>query len=93
MKMVENTIVIKNEEGLHARPAAKIVELVNKYKSNAWLCYKDKKVNLKSILSVMTVSIEKGNEVKFAAEGEDEEILLEQIIKLINSDFKIEELA
>lgn len=86
--MVENTVVIHNDDGLHARPATKIIEIVNNHKSNAFLCYNNKKINLRSIVSIMSLSIEKGTEIKFITEGDDEQELLDKLVELVNSKFE-----
>lgn len=70
--MYEETIVIRNAEGLHARPAAKLVELAGKYKSNVEVVHKGKAVSAKSILAILSAGIFTGAEVLLRVEGEDE---------------------
>ena len=52
--MYEEKFVVDNAEGLHARPASKLVELAGKYESKVEVVYKGKAVNAKSILRAST---------------------------------------
>ena len=71
--MLEEKVVIANATGLHARPAAKLVETCNPFKSSVTLLAGEKQVNAKSIMSVLMGSIGTGTEVTVRVEGEDEE--------------------
>ena len=70
--MYEETITVTNTEGLHARPASKLVEIAGKYKSNIENVHKGKAVNAKSILSIMGAGVYTGAEIVLRVEGEDE---------------------
>lgn len=70
--MTEKQFVITDEAGMHARPASALVGSVSKFKSDIHLEYKGKKVNLKSILGVMSLGISSGSTVVISADGEDE---------------------
>ena len=58
--------------GVHARPATLLVQTASKDDSDINLEYKGKKVNLKSIMGVMSLGIGKGAEITISADGEDE---------------------
>lgn len=60
------------ETGIHARPATLLVQAASKFASEITLEYKEKKVNLKSIMGVMSLGVGKGSDVVITAEGEDE---------------------
>lgn len=60
------------ETGIHARPATLLVQAASKFASEINLEYKDKKVNLKSIMGVMSLGVGKGADVVITAEGDDE---------------------
>ncbi len=85
--MVEIVIRIENELGLHARPAALFVQKANKYQSDIFLEKDDMEVNGKSIMSVMMLAVESGTEIKIRASGEDEEIAIQDLKSLIESNF------
>lgn len=71
--MYEEKFVVNNAEGLHARPAAKLVEIAGKYESKVEIVHKGKAVNAKSILAIMGAGVYTGSEVLLRIEGPDEE--------------------
>lgn len=71
--MYEEKFVVNNAEGLHARPAAKLVEIARKYESKVEIVHKGKAVNAKSILAIMGAGVYTGSEVLLRIEGPDEE--------------------
>jgi len=83
-------IVIKNEFGLHARPAAALVSLTSKFKSQIFLIKDDTKVNAKSILGVLVLAAESGSTVQVEAEGEDADEAITQIQELAENHFGTE---
>lgn len=70
--MIERKLVINNEFGLHARPAAKFVKLTNKFNSDIYLEKNGERVNGRSILEIMMLALEQGALVKVIIDGEDE---------------------
>ncbi|MBF0780935.1 MULTISPECIES: phosphocarrier protein HPr [unclassified Granulicatella] len=60
------------ETGIHARPATLLVQAASKFSSEINLEYKGKKVNLKSIMGVMSLGVGQGSDVIITAEGSDE---------------------
>ena len=85
--MKKQTVVIKNETGLHARPASMLVDEASGYDSDINLVYEGKEVNAKSIMGVMSLGISQNGEVVVQAKGSDEEAAVEAIVKLIESGF------
>ncbi len=85
--MQSREIVVTNKLGVHARPAGMIVDLTGKSKSDITLEYEGNKVNAKSILNVMMLAITPGSTVKFTANGEDEEQILDQLEQLFRDNF------
>lgn len=85
--MLTKNFVIKNEVGLHARPAAVFVQTVSKYKSKITIEKDGKIANAKSIVEVLSLGAEKNAEVTITAEGSDEEDAMRAIEKLIESNF------
>ncbi|AGX03630.1 MULTISPECIES: phosphocarrier protein HPr [Bacillaceae] len=70
--MVEKQFKVTAETGIHARPATLLVQTASKFDSDVHLEYKEKKVNLKSIMGVMSLGVGQGADIKIIAEGNDE---------------------
>lgn len=70
--MKEKTFIITSDTGLHARPATTLVNKASQYSSEITLEYKEKTVNLKSIMGVMSLGIQKGAEIVIKVDGDDE---------------------
>ncbi len=84
--MVERTFTVIADTGIHARPATLLVQAASKFDSEISLEYKEKKVNLKSIMGVMSLGIGKGAEIKITAEGSDEESAIQAIEELMKNE-------
>ncbi len=85
--MKEKTIIIKNELGLHARPAAMLVKLSTSFDSEVELEVNGIKVNAKSIMGVLMLGANQGTEVIIRTTGEDEEQALKEIKQLFEDGF------
>lgn len=83
--MKEAKLVIKNETGLHARPAAMVVSEAGKYKSTLTIKKGEREVNIKSILGLLSLGASKGDEITVKADGPDENEAVEAIVKMIDS--------
>jgi len=81
--MHDISLIIQNKIGLHARPAALMVETARKYKSNIQISYDERKVDAKSILSLLSLGVNKNANIIISAEGEDEIEAIESLKKLI----------
>ncbi|MAN23021.1 MAG: phosphocarrier protein HPr [Gemmatimonadetes bacterium] len=87
--MVERIVVVTNPLGIHARPAALIVQCAADYTSEISLSKGDVAgVNGKSIMGVMMLAAENGSEVKIVAEGMDAEVAVRAIGDLLESNFE-----
>ena len=84
--MIEKEIIIKNKTGLHARPAAILVQTANKFESDIYLEKDGERVNAKSIMGVMMLAAAEGSKIKIVAEGNDEKEALEKISSLLESN-------
>ncbi|MGI2326839.1 phosphocarrier protein HPr [Planococcus sp. YIM B11945] len=84
--MVEKQFTITDQAGIHARPASALVGALSKFKSDITLEHKDKKVNLKSILGVMSLGIGSGSTVTIAANGEDENEAMARVQEVMTSE-------
>ena len=80
-------IEIINDLGLHARAAARIVELDKQYKSQLFLKRGDREADGSSILSILTLSCPKGTEIEARIVGEDSEDFMENLSQLLEQRF------
>lgn len=77
--MAEKQFKVTSETGIHARPASLLVQTASKFESAINIEYKAKKVNLKSIMGVMSLGISQGADIKISAEGSDADDALKAI--------------
>ena len=82
--MIRKEITVELEKGLEARPVALMVQIAGEYSSNIAVEYKDKKVNAKSIMGMMSLVIARGEKLTVIAEGEDEEKAVEGLEKYLS---------
>lgn len=85
--MRERDIVISNRLGLHARASAKLVQLVQGFKSTVWLVSRGREVNAQSIMGVMMLAAGMGTPLTVRAEGADEEQALAAVVELFERKF------
>jgi phosphocarrier protein len=86
MELVK-TLKIRNNLGLHARAAGRIVELANQFKSELYLKKDDQEVDGSNILSILTLSCPKGTEMQARIIGEDSENFMNRLIDLFEQKF------
>jgi len=84
--MVEQSMKITSEDGVHARPATVLVQKAGQFKADVNLEYNGKSVNLKSIMGIMSLGIPSGAEVKITAEGSDEEEALQTVVDAMKNE-------
>lgn len=89
--MVSALITIINKLGLHARAAAKLVQLSNQFSSKISLEKDGEDANAKSIMEVLMLAGTQDTQLRIVAEGQDELEALEEISALINNKFEEEE--
>ena len=77
--MIEKSIKIENDSGLHSRRAALFVQLCSKYQSDIHIEKDDFKINGKSIMGVMALGASYGETVNIIVDGSDEEQAIEEI--------------
>lgn len=85
--MLEQNITIINKLGLHARAAAKLVNVAGAYTAEIWLERADQSVNAKSIMGVMMLAAACGVEVRLKAQGDDEQAAMQAVVDLIQNRF------
>ena len=82
--MVQVSYTIKNEEGLHARPASDFCKTAGKFKSHISVIKDGEEYDAKSILLVLCIGAEKGDTIEIKAEGEDERAAVDALIKTLD---------
>jgi phosphocarrier protein len=85
--MVERDIAITNKLGLHARASAKLVQLLQGFKSNAWLIHRGREINAKSIMGVMMLAAGVGQTITLRTDGPDEAAALDAMVDLFARKF------
>ncbi len=81
---MEKEIMIKSTVGLHASLAAKVVQTASKYDVDIKLVYKDKVVDVKSILGLISLAIPSGENVLLTAKGKDASAAIDEIEKILS---------
>ena len=84
--MIEKILTVQNRAGIHARPATGLVQTASKFVSDVFMEYKGKKVNLKSILGVMSLGVGQGGSISIFAEGTDQQEALEAIESFLKTE-------
>lgn len=84
--MAEKQFKVIAETGIHARPATLLVQTASRFNSDINLEYKGKKVNLKSIMGVMSLGIGQGAEIKISAEGSDADDALASLTETLSKE-------
>ena len=89
MPVIKKKLIVKNKQGLHARPAALFVQVANKFDSRITIKRDEEEVNGKSIMGILMLGAEKGSEILIEVDGEDAETAMIELEKLIvNEDDK-----
>lgn len=83
--MVAKEVLVKNSTGLHARPATLLVKKASSFKSDVSIEFNGRKANVKSLIGVLSLGVTKNSTVKVIASGDDENLAVEEVVKLIDS--------
>lgn len=84
-KMTKQKVIVKNQSGLHLRPAGILCRTAMLYKAHITLSYGDTTANAKSVLSVLGAGVKTGDELEITCEGVDEQEALEAMVELFES--------
>lgn len=85
--MIREKVTIQNKLGLHTRAAAKLVDTAKHFESRIELVHRDRSVDCKSIMGVITLGAQKDNVLELIISGDDEQQAKEAIEALINHKF------
>jgi phosphocarrier protein len=80
-------LIVQNKMGIHARPAAMIVRITNKFKAEVFVEKEEEQVNGKSIMGLMMLAAAKGSTVKFIVSGDDAALMLSELEALFDKKF------
>ena len=83
--MIRKSIVVKNESGLHARPAVKFVSTAKQFKSRLSVKVGDKTFNGRSIASILSAGVTVGTTIALEFDGEDENDAMEFLTAAIEA--------
>lgn len=84
--MQQQEIVVTNEHGLHARPAALFVQAAARFASRITVRNPDRserEINAKSIMDVLTAGVNQGSRIQLMADGPDEEQAITELAELL----------
>ena len=84
-KVLKQKVTVKNQTGLHLRPAGILCRTAMLYKSHISLKHGDTTANAKSVLSVLGAGVKTGDELEITCEGMDEQEAMEAMVKLFES--------
>jgi phosphocarrier protein HPr len=80
-------VVIRNKAGLHTRPAAAVVKLASRFKSDFFIEMQGVEINAKSIIGVMSLAAPKGTRLTLKLNGEDAQEAAKQLVEFFEQGF------
>ena len=86
MVLLRKKIIVKNKQGLHARPAASFVQIANKFDAKVTVKHGNEEVNGKSIMGILMLGAERGSSIIIEAEGDDARSALAELEKIVTSE-------
>lgn len=86
--ILEKKLIIKNKQGLHARPAATFVQIANKYESEVVVRKGSQEVNGKSIMGIMMLAAEKDSPIHIKINGPDAKQAMAELERLISGEIE-----
>ncbi len=86
MALIKKKIIVKNKQGLHARPAALFVQIANKFDARITVSRDEEEVNGKSIMGILMLGAEKGSAIIIEAEGDDAHVAMTELERIVTSE-------
>ncbi|TCN25183.1 HPr family phosphocarrier protein [Mesobacillus foraminis] len=84
--MIERTIRINRKAGLYAKPVNQLVQTASKFNADIFLTHNGRKVNVKSVLGVLSLAIPKQATITLEVSGEDEYEALEEVVNTLERE-------
>ena len=78
--MAEKTVVIIDPAGMHARPASKVAHLAASFDEDVSITYKERSIDAKSIMGLMSLGVPKDAEITLKVEGDDADSILSSLL-------------
>ena len=88
---VKAEVELLNRDGLHQRPAMKVIETAGKFTAEVYLVKDEQRCNAKSIIDVIMLAAEKGTKLTVEAEGSDAEAAVQALVALFAAKFNLNE--
>ncbi len=88
--MTRRTVTITNRAGIHARPAAMLVQTANRFSSNIYMEKDSERINGKSIMGIITLGATYQSQLSIIADGEDEQQAVDALAQLFEKKFEEE---
>ncbi len=85
--IIARKTLVKNELGMHARPASKIAQMAELAQSDVWLCANSTKVDATSIIDILTLCAVKGTRIVIEIENQEDMVILDQIVDFFETGF------
>ena len=85
--MYVRDVIVKNNVGLHARPATFFIQRANEFQSSIWVERDERRVNAKSLLWVLSLGILGQHQIRIIADGTDEKEAVDALVNLVESGF------
>lgn len=86
MPKITKEIIVKNAQGLHARPAALFVQIASRYNSEVTIQKDNERVNGKSIMGLLTLGVQPGVKIILEIDGEDADKVIVELEELLTKD-------
>ena len=86
--MYTQVVTVKNEVGLHAKPATYFIQKANEFQSGIWVEKDERRVNAKSLLGILSLGIVQNTDITLIADGADEKDAVDALVALIEADFE-----
>ena len=83
--MIKTSVVVKADPGFDGRPIALLVQEASQYASKVYIQVAEKNINAKSIMGMMTLGLDSGEEITLSANGEDEEAAMSSIEQYLSN--------
>lgn len=84
---ITRKVKVKNSLGLHTRPAASIVKILQPRKSSVYFIHKNETINARSIMSILMLAAKKNSVIEIVVEGEDAELTMQHLLAAFEMEF------
>jgi phosphotransferase system HPr (HPr) family protein len=86
MVLVRKKLIVKNKQGLHARPAALFVQVANKFDARITVKRGEEEVNGKSVMGILMLGAERGSQIVIEAEGDDAQKAILELENIVTKE-------